>query len=269
MKKALILIFSFCLLAFHSFSQQNFVQEPGVQKGYLSLSLGGAFPVGGYASRNSQDPTSGLANPGGLIDLSYILPVKNSPFAFKVSLRGRFNPIDAAADIAPLAASNPGYQWSEGKASWKTAALMVGTYYHCPVAKRWEFNAYVLAGAADSKLPAYTVMGIKTDPDPSQEGFVQLSTSKVSAISFSELIGAGFSYRLARQFSLLANIGFWGLVPTFKNETVRETVVDGLNVPNVFTVSNSLNPIVANDHTFNYGQPMNTIDFSVGVAMRL
>ncbi len=67
------------------------------------------------------------------------------------------------------------------------------------------------------------------DPDQRQEGFVWLFKS--IAISFSELIGAGFSYRLARQFSLLANIGFWGLVPTFKNETVRETVVNGLNVP--------------------------------------
>lgn len=269
MKKSFILIFSVCLLAFHSFSQQNLVQESRLEKGYLSLSSGGAIPVGKYGSKNGQDQQSGIANPGGLIDLSYILPIRNNPFGFKVSLRGRFNPIDAAADIAPLAAGNPGYQWSEGKASWETAALMVGIYYHCSVAKRWEFNASALTGAADSKLPAYTVMGIKTDADPSREGFVQLSTSKASAVSFSELIGAGLSYRLARQFSLLANIGFWGLVPTFKNETVRETLVNGLNVPNLFTLSNSLNPIVAYDHTFNYGQPMNSIDLSVGIAMRL
>ena len=256
MKKNASIIFLFCLLRFHSFSQQ----------GYLSLSLGGAFPIGEFASKNVQDIKSGIANPGGLLDLSYMHPLGNSPFGWTATLRARFNPIDGKTEASAFAAEDPGFNWTEKHVSWETGAVLVGAYYHCPVAGRWQFRGSLLVGVADSRLPASSILGISNDNPPSE--FVHITTNKVSAASFSALAKAGLVYSLNSRWSLIGELGFWYLKPTFKNVTEQVLDAKGLVVPGFISPSNATSVSLAS-YTHNYTQPMNTIDLSVGVVMRL
>jgi hypothetical protein len=77
------------------------------------------------------------------------------------------------------------------------------------------------------------------------------------------------SYQLTGRFRLFGNIGFCDLKPTFKNTTVMVFEADGLVVPGIYSLNNSISAVSANSHTFNYIQPMNSIDLSVGIGMRL
>jgi hypothetical protein len=98
---------------------------------------------------------------------------------------------------------------------------------------------------------------------------IQVSTNSVSAVSFSALVKAGISYQLTGRFRLFGNIGFCDLKPTFKNTTVMVFEADGLVVPGIYSLNNSISAVSANSHTFNYIQPMNSIDLSVDIRMRL
>lgn len=266
MKKALILILSGCLVGFYSIAQQATLKDPASEKGYLSLSLGGAFPIGEFASKNAQDIKSGIADPGGLLDLSYMHPLRNSPFGWTATLRARFNPIDGKAEASAFAAEESGFNWSEKHVSWETGAVLLGAYYHCPVAGRWQFRASLLAGVADSRLPASSIIGVRNDNPPTE--LLQITTNKVSAVSFSALAKAGLVYFLNPRWSLIGELGFWYLKPTFKN--VNQRIIDGkgLVVPGFISLSNATS-VTISSYTNNYTHPMNTIDLSVGIAMRL
>jgi hypothetical protein len=262
MKTPLLLVIVICLL----FSIDAFSQS----KDWLSLSVGGSFPVGAFASKNGNDPQSGTADPGGLIDLSYMHPLGKGGFGLTAALRGRMNLIDQSATTAALASTDDGYQWSGKKAYWKTAALMVGAYYHVPVAKRWQVTGSVLLGAADNRLPRYTITGLKNanSTDPADVSLIELSTNGVSAVSFAALLKAGITYQLTRRYCLVANIGFWDLKPTFKNVTVVGAEANGFPIPGLYTL-NAATMVVVNSYTYDYRQPMNSVDLSVGIAMRL
>jgi hypothetical protein len=266
MKKNLFLISLLCLCALHGFAQQGTVQAAAGQKGYLSLSLGGAIPVGEYASRNTHDLQSGVANPGGLLDLSYMYPLEHSPFGLTATLRARFNPIDGKAEAAPFAEAEPDFRWTEKNVSWETAAILVGAYYHCAIAKRLQFKGALLIGPADSRLPKSSILGVSTANPPTE--FIQLTTNTVSAVSFSGLAKAGIVYTLGSRWSLLADVGFWYLKTDFGNVTASELDAKGLVVPGLISPSNAT-VITVNANTYNYTQPMNAIDLSVGIAMRL
>ena len=262
MKIPLLPVIVICLLfSIDAFSQSN---------DWLSLSLGGSFPVGEFASKNANDPQSGTADPGGLIDLSYMHPLGKVGFGLTAALRGRMNLIDQSATAAALASNDDGYQWSGKKAYWKTAALMVGAYYHVPVAKRWQVTGSVLLGAADNRLPKYTITGLKNanGADPRDVSLIELSTNGVSAVSFAALLKAGITYQLTRRYCLVANIGFWDLKPTFKNVSVEMLEGNGFVIPGLY-IPSAATMVVVNSNTFSYTQPMNSVDLSVGIAMRL
>jgi hypothetical protein len=237
---------------------------------WIGLSVGGSFPTGEFASKNGNDLQSGLADVGRLVDLSFMHSVGKGGFGLAADLRGRMNPIDQSAAGAAIAGADQGYVWSGKKAYWQTAALMVGAYYYFPVAKRWLVGGSVLLGAADSRLPKYTIMGIKNgnDPNPANVNVIVSSTNGVNAVSFSALLKAGVTYQLSGRWCLLANIGFWDLKSTFKNVTVNEVEANGFVIRGIYSLNNATS-ISEYTKTFYYTQPMNTIDLSVGIGMRL
>jgi hypothetical protein len=261
MKKPFLFTLAICLFVLDSFSQGG---------DWLSLSVGGSFPTGEFASKNSNDLQSGLADFGRLVDLSFMYPVGKDGFGLAVDLRGRMNSIDQSAAGASLASGDQGYVWSGKKAYWESAALMVGPYYYFPVAKRWQVGGSVLLGTADSRLPKYTITGIKNwnDPNPADVNVIVSSTNGVNAVSFSALLKAGVTYQLSGRWCLLANIGFWDLRPTFKNVTVSEAEANGFVIRGIYSLNDAAS-ISENTKTFYYTQPMNTIDLSVGIGMRL
>lgn len=261
MKKPFLFTLAICLFVLDSFSQGG---------DWLSLSVGGSFPAGEFGSKNGNDLQSGLADVGGLVDLSFMHPVGKGGFGLAADLRGRMNPIDQSAVGASLASGDQGYVWSGKKAYWRTAALMVGGDYFFPIAKGWQVGGSVLLGVADSRWPKYTITGIKNgnDPNPANVSEIVSSTNGVNAVSFSASIQAGLTYQLKGRWCLLANIGFWDLRPTFKNVTVNEVEANGFVIRGIYSL-NAATSISENTSTFYYKQPMNTMDLSVGIGMRL
>jgi hypothetical protein len=261
MKKPFLFTLAICLLVLDSFSQGG---------DWLSLSVGGSFPAGEFGSKNGNDLRSGLADVGGLVDLFLMHPLGKGGFGLAADLRGRMNPIDQSAVGASLASGDQGYVWSGKKAYWRTAALMVGGYYHFPVAKRWQVIGSFLLGVADSRWPKYTITGIKNgnDPNPANVKVIVSSTNGVNAVSFSALLKGGVTYQLSGRWCLLSNIGFWDLRPTFKNVTVNKVEANGFVIPGIYSLNNATS-LSEYTSTFYYTQPMNTVDLSVGIGMRL
>jgi hypothetical protein len=259
MKRPLFLSALACLSALYAFSQQNAT---------LSLSIGPSQPVGKFADKNANDNQSGLAKHGGLIDISYSYLLKHSSFGLTASLRGRLNPIDLGAAVAPVAEANPGYQWSEPGASWKTAALMVGAYHCRTVARKVQVREAILLGVAEAYLPAYSASGIHQTDDTSAESLIELNGKKAYATTFSGVATLGISYQWTKKFALLAGVDFWYLKPYFKSVTVSETMATGFIVPGQLSLQNAAT-ISYQESTTSYTQPMNSIDLSIGISMRL
>lgn len=259
MKKLLILILLTCICAFQSFSQRH---------DFLTLSLGGSFPVGEYGNKNTHDSKSGVAGPGGIVDISYGHPLRNSSFGLMATLRGRFNPLDNKAEIAPLAAQYPDYAWSAKNASWKSLALMVGAFYNKPLDKRLAFQLAILAGAGENQLPGSTITGFKSDPDIANEAQIVLSNKRVYAVAFSAMAKAGVTYQLKKHLFLAGNVAFWNIRPSFKNVTVLEDHSYGFVIPGIISLYNARS-WTRTPHVADYSQPMNSIDVSIGAGITL
>ena len=104
---------------------------------------------------------------------------------------------------------------------------------------------------------------------PGSQDYRVVTSNKVHAIAPSGMIKAGLRYPLTPHFSLIASVDFCYLKPTFKNVTESVASTQGLNATGVYSLSNSTGPIIAYEHTGNITQSMNTLDFAIGLALKL
>ncbi len=250
-----------CLLILNSFSQQY--------NNYLSLSLGPAIPVGKFASTNGNDPNSGLAKIGGLLDLSYIYRFHNSSFGISGSLRARINNINGKAFLSPLMNENPGYKWPDLHISWKAGAFMAGGYHTCALTKKISLDEELMFGLADAWLPAVNIVAIKSLSDfPGDADVLFANSQKTHALAFSSVLKVGASLRLTNRITLVANLDYWYLKPAFKNVAETVMIANGLNVPYQYTISNSRQPPTRYSYSVNNTQAMNSINLTAGAEMR-
>jgi hypothetical protein len=226
MKRSLFFVISICLSALTSFSQD---------RGYLALSIGPAFPVGEFANKDANDQRSGLANPGGLLDISYMGKRHNTHFGFTASLFLRMNSINSGALEEPFQTTYPDYNWSVSKQPWEAGAAMIGAYWNYPMAKKMYFEGALLFGVAETMLPQTTVTGIQDSMVANQpvSNLVQATTKKKYATTFSQSIKVGIGYKLTNKLSLQAELSFWYLNPTFKQVTQTVIAEQGLVVPGI------------------------------------
>lgn len=234
----------------------------------LTLSVGPAFPVGAYGSKDGNDDASGLAKLGPMAELSYMHPIGTKHFGVAGLLRWRQNAFDKQQSVAPLAEQLPGFQWSTSGGSWKTAAAMAGAYYMAPVGGKWSFIGQMTVGVAEAWLPQINVKGIQdTTGGTGDANIVVAENKKTNSTTFSAMAKAGFAYHLTDRFSLTACVDYWYLSPDF---TITQTVAYGqhLIVPGVYELSNA-SSINTTSGSASYTQKMNSINFTLGVAMKL
>ena len=251
----LILLSSTC-----SWSQKN---------NTLHLSLGGALPIGKFASKDVNDPASGLANPGGLAELGYSHLLNDNHWGLTIGIRGRLNGIDKNANSSALRKIYPLYTWSSSNSSWKALSAMAGVYYIVPAAAKLDVRMEISLGAANCYLPEYTVTGILDTAHTGATAFVQAKVNKAHAVSFSAMAKTGIVYHLNKQLDLLANLDFWYLDPNFKHVTQTVIDVNHLVIPGVISPSNSASPPSINSQTRDYKQNMSTLDLTIGVGISL
>jgi len=234
----------------------------------LHLSLGGALPIGKFASKDVNDPASGLANLGGLAELGYSHLLKDNHWGLTIGLRGRLNGIDKNANTSALREAFPLYTWSSSNSSWKALSAMAGVYYILPAAANLDVRMELSLGAASCYLPEYSVLGILDTAQTGPTGFIQAKIGKEHAVSFSATAKAGIVYHLNKHLDLLANLDFWYLNPNFKHVTETILIADGLVIPGVISPSNA-SSLSVNSQSRDYKQNMSTLNLSVGVGIAL
>jgi hypothetical protein len=259
MKRLLPLLILACLSTTYTWSQNN---------SSLHLSIGGALPIGKFASKDVNDPASGLANLGGLAELGYSHPLNDKHWGLTIGIRGRLNGIDKNANSAALRKIYPLYTWSSSNSSWKALSAMAGIYYLLPVASRLDVRMELSLGAANCYLPEYTLLGILDTAQAGPTGFVQAKVNKEHAVSFSATAKAGIVYHLNKQLNLLANLDFWYLKPDFKHVTQTVLVANGLVIPGVLSPGNATS-LSVNSQTRDYKQNMSTLNLTVGLGISL
>ncbi|MHA4808838.1 hypothetical protein ACX0G9_12060 [Flavitalea flava] len=239
--------------------------------GYLSLSIGPSFPIGQFGNKDASDPKSGLADIGGMADLSYVYKIRHSNYGLVASIRVRENRFNSSAFLDPFEKEFPDFDWSQSqiKKSWKVGAVMIGGSYSFPITKRVNLEGQLMAGIAKAYLPDIVVMGFRdTAAIPGHGDFIHAETKKVNATTFSASIKIGASCKLTDRWSLVANVDYWYLRPTFKNLTQTLAQANNLIISGLYSLSNA-SSISYYQYTRNYPQDMSTLNITVGLSMRL
>lgn len=234
----------------------------------ISLTLGPAIPVGAYGSK-SDNATSGLANIGPMADLSYQHPFHDSRFGWMVNLRGRFNGENKSASLKPLQEQYPTYQqWSMNHNRWTTASALAGGYYQRPLSGRLSLIAHIGIGVAEVWSPNQTITGVRDSAGFGYRDMVQVHLQPKAATTFTAEAGFGIRYRWHGRWSLLANVDYTYLKPTFKNLTATEVLAENMAIPSILSLLNATE-VSYYIGSRNYTQAMNSLDIRVGVGMAL
>jgi hypothetical protein len=245
-----------CLAVLGGFAQTS---------GTLTFSLGPDLPVGAFASKNGNDPSSGLANIGELAAVSWWQPIRHTSFGVVGSVRFGMNGLSSKATLEPFEETEPAYQWSTGKNHWSNGAILAGPYYQAPLGRRLDLRLDLQAGAALCYFASQSVRGIRDSVGFGPVDLIDASVGKAHAVTFTALAGAGLSYHLTRLWSLLLHAGYTYMDPTFRN--LRGEIVNAQNlvIPGIIWLSNAM---VINEsvYTRNYTQAMSSVDVTVGVG---
>jgi hypothetical protein len=268
MTKTYALLTLVCLATLSSFAQTTgtFNQTTGVltqTTGTLTFSLGPDFPVGAFASKNANDPNSGLANTGTVTTLSWWQPIRHTHFGVVGSVRFSMNGMNTKATLKPFEESEPAYQWSMNKSHWSSGAILAGPYYQLPLTHRLDLRVNLQAGAALCYSPSQTVTGVRDSVGFGPIDFIQASVGKVHVLTFTALAGVGVSYYLTRHCSLLLHADYIYMDPAFRNLHEQVTTGQHLVIPGMIFVANA-EEVTESDFTRNYTQTMSSVEVTVG-----
>ncbi|MEO1022412.1 MAG: outer membrane beta-barrel protein [Bacteroidota bacterium] len=174
-----------------SLTTSVFAQEAPEKKGFITISIGPAFPIGDFASTSTADPTSGFADTGvhiNLINFGYLF---SENVGITALLSGSAHPFAVQTVNDPL--------WSYGN-------LMVGPLLSFPSKKRdMNFDLRVMFGTMSATL----------DPDD--------GTSDIDGDGFAFSLGGGVRYHLSRTLSLSGNLDLISSEPEFDVNGTEQT----------------------------------------------
>jgi hypothetical protein len=256
MKKTLILWTALFLAAFHGNAQS---------KGALSVSLGPVIPLGDFANKDGFAATSGLANIGGAVDISYQHPFDNKNFGWLTAIRGRLNYINKSATFEPLEAEFPGYQWSMNNSHWSSLSGVLGGYYKLLVTPKLSLQVEMGLGVAQSWSPKQSIKGVRDSVGYGPIDLVEATAQSVTATAFTGMAGLSLSHRWNKRWSFVARASYSYLKPTFKNLNIVILQGKGLLIPNLVWMLNATS-ISEVSTTQNYTQSMSSVDILVGVT---
>jgi hypothetical protein len=129
--------------------------------------------------------------------------------------------------------------------SYKVWSIMPGLYFNMPLAKKIAIDARALVGIASASTPQIYV-GIE-DGQVIDPPVIQYSASKVG---FAADLGVGLRYYLYRGVSINVKADYFYTKPDF-------------------TISNSKRNTNAGREIYSYNQPLESVNFSAGLAYTL
>jgi len=155
--------------------------------------------------------------------------------------------------------------WTIDKKSWYLASFLLGISDELFIGSsgKLSFTAKALIGVADVQLPKLSASS-KTDTS-----FATISQSSASALGLSYLAGVGLKYKWNKKLYFIFSIDYFGTTKiSFKN--VTETIAatnGGLNIPGMYSLSNSKLPPQGYTSTTTIQQPIGSIDANFGIAI--
>lgn len=227
-------------MALLTIATQGYAQD---QKGYIGISFGPSIPMGDLSSKNVDNDAAGWANTGAMFDFSFAWKLGEGNFGITALLRGQVNPTDAQGLADEIASQAPGVNWTVESDGWGIGGLMFGGFGSFPISEKTSFDTRAMIGFLSASSPDITITG--TVPGAK----VWIKQGSKSASSFAYLIGAGFKFDIGSKFYLLTNLDYLGSNPEFSN--VETIASDGSR------------------ETDTWSQSMGTLNFSVGIALKL
>ena len=190
----------------------------------LSLSLGPAFAIGQFASKEFNSEKSGFAKPGGALALSYTRFVSKQ-FGVSININAQHNPMNVEALEDEYNKSFQGFSsWSFDKRSWLYAAALLGATGQFPLDKKdkFAFVAKAMAGYAFAKSP-----GIEGNAS-NTTGMAKVEQDKAKGSGFTYCGGAGINYTINKSVFLTSLVCYNG-APNMKFKDVKTvtTAVQG------------------------------------------
>lgn len=213
------------------------------QNGYIGISLGPSFPLGGFGKQDPNDKEAGWAKTGAIFDISLAYKLSNSNLGIALFLRGQANPLDVEALADEVASQLPGVLITVTATNWQIGGLLLGGYGSFPISEKASFDTKALIGFTSTTAPEITTTATST------YGSEWVKQSSKTASSFGYLLGAGFKFDIGKKLSFLTQVDYMGTKPEFKD---------------VETTS-SMGDYDKNDYT----QRIQTLNLSVGLALKI
>ena len=214
----------------------------GQDKGYIAISAGPSFPMGDFASTDSDNEGAGLAKTGSFFDLSFVQKFGTN-LGMTLLLRGQYNAIDHEPIMDGLIQEEPLVSWEVESEGWSLGTLMGGVYGSFPLSPdKVSFETRVMAGIVSANSPEILITGT----DAFSSAWVKQEHG--SGTAFGYLVGVGFKFNLGQRLALLINFDYLATEPEFEDVTTTTSI--GIFSENTFS------------------QSITTINTGVGLAYR-
>jgi len=280
MKKIVIIAIVFLLFFKSSFSQAS------SDKGYFSVTLGPAFPIGDFAGKNVKSTagfpriTASAARIGKFLQFSYSR-LLGKRFGFSASMRGQINPLNVKAlqtsfsktivfggvltaptpmpPLTPLFSYTTYPNWKFEKKSWLFSSLLVGGYGEFPAKKSGKtvFTVKPMIGAVYVTSPE---LRGRRGTDTASAYMIQTSSK---AWGFTYSLAGGIKYNIYSRLSLLASVEYIGTSRIkFKDVIMTVTATKGTPGLQDYMVQQSV-------YTGTAQQKISSLNLNIGIGLSL
>ena len=227
-------------------SMISYAQE---KQGHIAVAIGGARPVGNFASKNINNDDAGYATNGISYEVSVAYKIKESNFGVTGMFHYQFN----HSDLTSLDISNQGglgiTQSVSATSTWAISGLMAGGFGEFPITEKVVFTSRAMFGFLKATSPDIKISGRTPAIPPyytSQE-FRYFQPAQISS-SLSYLLGIGLKVNIGKRFNLLLNYDYIGLKPTFDTSKLTDDK--------------------KNDDKGSFKQSMSSLNLTAGFAFR-
>jgi hypothetical protein len=198
----------------------------------LNFSAGFAAPVGKFGSKDLNDPASGLANTGYVLNASIIVKVSKY-IGFSLAYSHQNNGFDSETFNRQLASTVPSsLTVHTDAASWIITGPSLGFYLTTPNhrAKDLALSFNFSVGYPKFKSPEIT-----TTVSQNQATLLSLTQNKseVSALAFYDSFG--LNYKVSDYVGFTASLNMLSAQPAFTNVTLTTSPSQGATSSNSFT----------------------------------
>ncbi|HEX4374077.1 MAG TPA: hypothetical protein VHZ50_12305 [Puia sp.] len=268
----------FLVILISIFAVQCLYAQKDSSKNSLSFSIGPSIPVGSFAGTDFSKSSSGFAKIGEAVNFSFDHKLSEH-LSFTVMWYGQRNGLNTKTFQTQLATNSAFFwdlssseprrypNWVVDKKSWYVGSLQIGITEEMPFSanSKISFIAKALIGGAYVQLPKLHAQSF------SDTSYVVLQQNGASAFGLSYTIGAGLKYKLNKKFNLIFDADYFGTTQiSFKNVTQTVAATNGgLNVPGIYSLSNSVGPPMDETQTGANKQSIGSVIVNFGIELRL